>query len=76
MLRALSTAERGHAQIEREALGIVFGVEKFRQYLLGTAFTLLTDHQPLVILFGDHSGIPKLASARLKHWAMTLSAYS
>jgi transposase InsO family protein len=74
--RSLSTAERSYAQIEREALAIVFGTEKFRQYLLGRTFTLLTDHQPLVILFGDHAGIPQMASARIKRWALALAAYS
>ena len=73
--RSLSKAEKNYAQIEREGLAIVFGATKFRQYLLGRSWTLLTDHQSLVTLFGEHKAIPQLASARIKRWALTLSAY-
>ena len=74
--RSLTAPERHYAQIEREALGIIFGVQKFRQYLLGRRFTLRTDHRPLVTLFAENHGIPQLASSRIKRWALILSAYS
>ena len=73
--RTLNQAEKNYAQIEREGLSIVFGVEKFRHYLLGRQFTLETDHKPLLLLFGEHKGIPEMASARIKRWAMKLSAF-
>ena len=74
--RSLSKAESHYAQIDREALAIVFGVQKFRQFLLGRHFVLLTDHKPLITLFGENRSIPLMASARIKRWALILSAYT
>ncbi|KXJ08290.1 Retrovirus-related Pol polyprotein from transposon 17.6 [Exaiptasia diaphana] len=68
--RTLSQAEQNYSQIERESLAIVFGITKFRQYLLGRHFKLLTDHKPLIILLGEHKPVPQLASARIKRWAL------
>ena len=73
--RSLSASERKYSQIEREALAITFGVSKFHSYLLGNVFTLVTDHKPLVMLFGEHADLPEMASARIRRWALKLSAY-
>ena len=73
--RSLTPAERNYAQLDREALAIVFGVTKFRQYLLGRRFTILSDHKPLKYLFGETKAIPAMASARIQRWALILGAY-
>ena len=73
--RTLSTAEQNYAQIEKEALSLVFGVCKFNQYLYARKFTLVTDHKPLTSILGPKTGIPLLAAARLQRWAILLSAY-
>lgn len=73
--RTLGKSERNYAQIEKEALSIVFGIKKFHQYLYGRKFLLVTDHKPLISLLGPKSGIPTLAAARMQRWALLLSAY-
>ena len=73
--RSLAPAEKNYSQIDKEALTIVFGVKHFHQYLFGRSFTIKSDHKPLQYLLGEKKGIPSMASARVQHWALTLSAY-
>ena len=56
-LRTLSAAEQNYAQIEREALGVIFGAKWFNQYLYGHEFTLATVHCPLCTLFRHTHGV-------------------
>ena len=74
--RTLSNAEVRYSQIEREALGIIYGITVFRDYLYGVHFTLETDHKPLLALFGETRGMPDMTSNRLKRWALRLSEYT
>lgn len=43
--RAMSDTEKRYAQIEKEALAITWGFEKFSCYLLGLTFEIETDHK-------------------------------
>lgn len=45
--RASSDAETRYAQIEKEPLSVVFGLEKVHQYTYGRKVTERTDHKPL-----------------------------
>ena len=73
--RTLSPSEKKYAQIEKEALALIFGGRKFHQYLYGRRFTLVTDHRPLTTILGPKKGIPPIAAARIQRWAVQLSAY-
>ena len=74
--RTLNSAEKKYSQIEREALSLVFGVNKFHKFLYGRKFVMYTDHKPLIAIFGDKKGVPAMAAARLQRWAIALSGYS
>ena len=74
--RALKPAERRYSKIEKEGLGLVFGVKKFHRYLFGRNFTMQTDHKPLLSIFGSKSGVPVHTAKRLFHWCTILLNYS
>ena len=73
--RTLLPSERNYAQIEKEALALIFGIQKFHQYIYGRKFTLITDHHPLLAILGPKRGIPSIAAASMQRWALVLSAY-
>lgn len=63
----MTAAEKNYAQLEKEALSLVFGVKKFHQYLDGRNFQLVTDHKLLTMIFGSKTGVPPIAAAQLQH---------
>lgn len=73
--RTLNVHEQNYSQIEREGLAVVFGVLHFQKYLLGRHFTIQTDHQPLVKLFGGTTALSPTAVSRVHRWAVILQAY-
>ena len=48
--RTLSETEHRYATIEKEGLAIIWAINKFKPYLYGAKFTLVTDHKPLVYI--------------------------
>lgn len=71
----LTEAEKNYAQVQREALAVIFAVKKFHKHLYGRKFFIYSDHQPLRAIFGEKSRLPTLAHARMQRWAVILSAY-
>uniref|UniRef100_A0A5S6QAU4 RNA-directed DNA polymerase n=1 Tax=Trichuris muris TaxID=70415 RepID=A0A5S6QAU4_TRIMR len=72
--RSLLPAEKNYSQIE-EALALVFAVKKFHRMVHGRRFTLVTDHKPLLAIFGCKKGIPVHTANRLQRWTTTLLGY-
>ncbi len=68
--RSLNVAEKRYSTIEKELTAIVFAVKHFRPYLFGRKFLILTDHRPLVYLFGMSN-----PSSRLTKFRLTLEEY-
>ncbi|XP_062714146.1 uncharacterized protein K02A2.6-like [Aedes albopictus] len=62
----------GYSVIDKEALAIYYGINKFNTYLQGRHFKLMTDHKPLTSLFSP-KGVPETAAGRLQRWAVFLS---
>jgi hypothetical protein len=72
---SLKPAEQNYRQIEKEGLARIFPVRKFHKYIHGRHFTLLTDHRPLLSIFGNRKGIPVHSANSLQRWAATLLGY-
>ncbi len=49
--KALTQTETRYAQIEKEALAIVFACKKFHQYIFGKKCLVESDHKPLEVIF-------------------------
>uniref|UniRef100_A0A7I4XT76 RNA-directed DNA polymerase n=1 Tax=Haemonchus contortus TaxID=6289 RepID=A0A7I4XT76_HAECO len=64
-----------YGQIEKEGLALIYAVRKFHRYIYGRHFTLLTDHKPLLAIFGSKKGVPAYSANRLQRWRLTLRAY-
>lgn len=73
--RSLNKHEKGYGQLDKEALAIMFGLKRFRMYLYGRHFEILTDHKPLERILGPKTTIPVLATQRLQRWALLLTSF-
>ena len=71
--RSLADAETRYSQLEREMLGVVFALNRFRQYVLGRHVEVHTDHKPLIpIVCKPFDEVPP----RLQRWLVALMPFS
>lgn len=69
--RKFSETETKYSTTEREALAVIYFIEKFRYYLLGRKFLLKTDHRALPFIFNGAASNTKLA-----RWALRIQEFS
>ena len=73
--RSLSSPESRYAVCELEGLGILYGIEKCRHFLLGMEnFTVVTDHKPLKGVWKKE--IPDVENVRLRRYRERLTGYT
>ena len=72
--RSLTSAEKNYAVIEKEALGVVWGLEKFNYYICGAPIVVETDHKPLITLLGRKE-VEKIP-IRIQRFRIRLMRYS
>lgn len=70
--RTLTPVERRYSQTEREALAVLFGVQRFHLYLYGMKFQVLSDHKALEKIFTSAHNAP----ARIQNWVLKLQPYT
>ena len=70
--RTLTPVERRYSQTEREALAIVWAIEKLHLYLYGCHFRLITDCKPVQLIFSNPKSKPP---ARIERWNLRLQGY-
>ncbi|CAN6540396.1 unnamed protein product [Malus baccata var. baccata] len=68
--RTLNDAQLNYSTPEKELLAVVFALDKFRSYLLGTKVIIFTDHAALKYLLTK-----KKAKPRLIRWMLLLQEF-
>ena len=71
--RALTMVERRYSQTEREALAVVWAIEKLHLYLFGSCFKLLTDCKPIELILNNPKSKPP---ARIERWNLRIQGYN
>ena len=74
--KSLTEAESRYSNTEREMLSIVFGLERFHQYVYGRHVEVNTDHKPLESIYTKHlvAAPPSLARmiSRLQQYDVSI----
>jgi hypothetical protein len=68
--RTLNDAQLNYSTTEKELLAVVFALDKFRSYLLGSKVIIYSDHVALKYLFSK-----KDAKSRLIRWIFLLQEF-
>lgn len=73
--RVFTETEKRYPILHREALAIVWSLEKCYRYVFGTTITVVTDHKPLLGIFGK-AGLPAVVATRLQRYQIRASIFN
>lgn len=71
--RSLSVVEKKYSQTEREALAIVWAMERLHVYLYGGKFILRTDCKPIEMILGNPKSKPP---TRIERWNLRIQDFN
>lgn len=74
--KTLTDVEKRYPQVQKEALAVVWSVERLHYYLLGHDFEIWSDCQALSFIFNGKYRDGKRAISRAEGWALRLSHYN
>ena len=69
--KTLNEAQRNFSTTDKELLAVVYALDKFRAYLVGSDIIIFTDHSALNYLLTKHN-----AKARLIRWVLLLQEFN
>ena len=69
--KTLNEGQRNHTTTEKELLVVVFALDKFHAYLVGSFIVVFTDHSALKYLLTKQD-----AKARLIRWILLLQEFN
>ena len=69
--KTINDAQKNYTTTKKELLVVVFALDKFRNYLLGTSIVIFTDQSTLKYLLNKND-----AKARLIRWIFLLQEFN
>lgn len=73
--KVLTPTEQRYPQTQKEALAVVWGVERFTYYLLTTSFVVRTDAEANQFIYDANHRLGRRAVTRAEGWALRLQSY-
>uniref|UniRef100_A0A182YMW3 RNA-directed DNA polymerase n=1 Tax=Anopheles stephensi TaxID=30069 RepID=A0A182YMW3_ANOST len=74
--KSLTVTERRYPRNQKEALAIVWAVERFKYYLTSINFTIWTDSTANMFIFGGQFRSGKRSITRAESWALRLQPFN
>lgn len=72
--RSLSNCEKKYPTIEKEACAIIESLKKWRHYLLGRRFYLITDQKSVSYMLQSHAS--KIKNEKIQRWRLELANFN